>query len=187
LREPAPDQEFSFAPRKKSFFGRGLPGGQESRCSFHIFFEKEFFMNELMCEKATDAIETLRFKSRFDEFREESYYKDELFIFQSVFIGKADDVTISISTQTSRYGIRKPVAVSGKLYRTWIDQGSCLTIQRIGVLCHAFLYAVDLDQHNALTLEFPVPFFTQGVGYTPVNVRAELIGTKRDHLYFDLA
>ena len=144
-------------------------------------------MNELMCERTTDAIETLRFKSRFDEFSEESYYKDELFIFQTVFVGRTDDVTIGITMQTSRYGIRKPVAVSGKLYRTWINQGSCLTIQRIGVLCHAFLYAVDLDQHNAPTLEFQVPFFTQGVGYTPVTVRAELIGTKRDHLYFDLA
>ena len=144
-------------------------------------------MNEQTCESTTDAIEALRFKSRFDEFREESYYKDELFIFQSVFIGVPGQTTISISTQTSRYGIRKPVAVSGELYRTWIDQGSCLTIQRIGVLCHAFLYAVDLDQHNARILEFEVPFFTQGVGYTPVKVRAELIGGRSDHLYFDLA
>ena len=143
-------------------------------------------MNELMSECKTDAMEALRFKSRFDEFCPERYYVDASFVFQSVFIGKQGATTISITTETSRYGIRKPVAVSAELYRTWINQGSCLTLQRIGVLCHAFLYAVDLDQHNARILEFEVPFFTQGVGYTPVLVQAELIGSKNEHLYFDL-
>ncbi len=144
-------------------------------------------MNELTCESTTDTVETLRFKSRFDEFCAELFYKDASFIFQSTFGGKNGAMSISLTTETTRYGIRKPVAVSAELYRTWIDQGSCLTIQRIGVLCHAFLYAVDLDQHNARILEFQVPFFTQGVGYTPVKVRAELIGGRNEHLYFDLA
>lgn len=143
-------------------------------------------MNELLSEKTVEAIETIRFKSRFDEFSPEHYYKGSTFVFQTGFIGKEGSTSISLTTAASAFGIRKPVEVSAELYRTWIDQGSCLTLQRIGVLCHAFLYAVDLDQHNARILEFLVPFFTQGVGYTPVTVQAELIGKKNEHIFFDL-
>ena len=144
-------------------------------------------MNELMIERTTDAIDTLRFKSRFDEFNEERFYKDATFSFPSGLMGTDGALSVSISCESTRYGIRKPVGISYALYRDWINQRSCLTLQRIGVLCHAFLYAVDLDQHNAHILVFPVPFFTQGVGFTPVQVQAQLIGGKNQWLYFDLA
>lgn len=144
-------------------------------------------MNELMSECETSAMEALRFKSRFDEFDPERYYKDALFNFSTGFMAHDGGMSVSITNEATRYGIRKPVALSCELYREWIYQGSCLTVQRIGVLCHAFLYAVDMDQHNAFSLEFPVPFFTQGVGYTPIQVRAELIGGNNKRIFFDLA
>ena len=144
-------------------------------------------MNELMSECETSAMEALRFKSRFDEFDPEHYYKDALFNFSTNFHAHDGGMSVSVTSEATRYGIRKPVALSLELYRDWIKQDSCLTVQRIGVLCHAFLYAVDLDQHNAFSLEFPVPFFTQGVGYTPVQVRAELIGGTNKRIFFDLA
>lgn len=144
-------------------------------------------MNELMSECKEEALEALRFKSRFDEFDPERYYKDALFNFSTGFLAHDGGMSVGITSEATRYGIRKPVAISLELYRDWIFQNSCITIQRIGVLCHAFLYAVDLDQHNTRTLEFPVPFFTQGIGYTPVQVRAELIGGKNQRIFLDLA
>lgn len=144
-------------------------------------------MKELMSRCNTDPISTLRFKSRFDEFSADHYYKGSIFLFKTVSIGKEGTSTINITTEASRYGIRRLVAVSERLFFEWIDQCSCLTFQRIGVLCHAFLYAIDLDQHNARILEFLAPFFTQGVGYTPVKVKAELVEGRIEYLYFDLA
>lgn len=144
-------------------------------------------MNELMSGCETSAMEVLRFKSQFDEFDPERYFKDTLINFSTGYLAHDGGMSVSITSEATRYGIRKPAALSVELYRDWINQGSCLTFQRIGVLCHAFLYAVDLDQHNAFVLEFPVHFFTQGVGYTPVQVRAELIGGTNKRIFFDLA
>ena len=88
-------------------------------------------MNELMSECETSAMEALRFKSRFDEFDPERYYKDALFNFSTGFMAHDGGISVSVTSEATRYGIRKPVALSCELYRKWIYQGSCLTVQRI--------------------------------------------------------
>jgi hypothetical protein len=184
---PPLTKEFFSPPGRKAFSGEVCPKSLRALAAFKSFFPEGVFMNELMRECKTDAMETLRLKSRFDEFSEVQYYENTPYHFHSHLASNDTKMSIDITCESMAYGIKKPVVVPEKLYHDWINQGSCLTLQRIGVLCHAFLYAVDLDQHNTRLLEFPVPFFTQGIGYTPVKVKAELIDGRNKQLYFDLA
>lgn len=82
---------------------------------------------------------------------------------------------VDISSSARHHGIQTETLVSPKLFGEWIQSGTFSPERNIATLCHAFLYAVDLNVDESHSLEFSVPFFSKDVGLTMVSVRVRLI------------
>lgn len=93
-----------------------------------------------------------------------------------------------VSSEASHHGVQSRLVVSGLLYSNWIRSGSMTPEHNIAALCHAFLYAVDLDLDESEKLSFSVPYFHPKKPFGLVPVRAQICSDDRkEYIYIQLA
>ena len=95
---------------------------------------------------------------------------------------------LDISASARHHGIQSKTLVSSKLFSTWIREGAFSPERNIAMMCHAFLYAVDLDVEGLDSLEFSVHFYPKQGNFVAVNVRARtLLQATKENILLELS
>lgn len=93
-----------------------------------------------------------------------------------------------ITGTASHHGVQSRLGVSALVYSNLITSGPMTHEGNIATLCHAFLYAVDLDRDESETLAFGIPYFHPTQGFQLVPVRARICrDDRKEYIFIELA
>jgi hypothetical protein len=125
--------------------------------------------------------------SRFHQQGNTSYCCENILSFPRINAGEGY-ARFEVTSTSSHHGVQSRLVVSGLLYSNWIRSGSMTPEHNIASLCHAFLYAVDLDLDASEELSFGVPYFHPGKPFGLVPVRARICcDDRKEYIFIQLA